>query len=391
MTTLGAIRFGGFDGRASTLRDSWQAPMQGMPLMRPRTPFYATAPAVSNDPLIYSDNLQETADRQIEMARRCGIDYFAFDYFPTCPGYTLGGQRTIQLPLMDGFQYYLSSANRSGVKFCLILVGPFMRLSDPETAPWSQPNWAIIQADIVAKVQHPDYMKVLDGRPLIYLNDTPAFMSGYSGSAAANNIASLRAAIIAATGKSPYIATCDGGDTTATNMLALGLDALSAYHVDDYTRPVAEYPYSALTSDAAAYWSGQLATGRNVIPLAQVGWDYRGYSNSEYSARYGALPFIPFGGTAHPYTTPSYYYTRCTPAQAAAHIQSALNFCASNPAATPADTVLIYAWDEISEGGWIVPTADDGGMNLQRIAQQLRKQREPAKTLRARGIPVTTR
>lgn len=390
MTTLGAIRYGGFDGRASTLRDSWHAPMMGMPAIRYRKPPYATAPGVSNDPLIYSDNLQNTADMQIEMARRCGIDYFAFDYYPTCPGYPLGGQRTIQLPLMDGFQYYLSSSNRSGVKFCLALIGPFMRLSDPETPPWSQSNWAIIQADIVAKVQHPDYMKVLGGRPLIFLNETPNFIAGYSGGAAFTNIASLKSAILAATGHTPYIATCDGSDTTDGNMTALGLHALSAYHVDA-TRAAGQYPYSTLTSDAAAYWAAQLATTRNVIPLAQAGWDYSGHNNSEYSARYGALPFVPFGGPAHGYNTPGHRFVRCTPEQLATHVQSALAFCAANPAATPADTVLIYAWDELSEGGWIVPTTDDGGMNLQNIARQLGKQREPVRTLRARGIPFTTR
>lgn len=390
MPTLGAIRFGGFDGRASTLRDTWQAPLMGMPAARYRKPPYATLPAVSNDPLIYSNDLQNTADMQIEMARRCGIDYFAFDYFPTSPGYTLGGQRTIQLPLMDGLNYYLTSSNRSGVKFCLTLIGPFMRLADPATPPWSQPDWAIIQADIVAKVQHPDYMKVLGARPLISLNDTPEFIAGYSGGAAATNITALKNAVIAATGQNPYIATCDGQDTSDTNMIALGLHALSAYHADA-ARANGLYPYSTLTADARAYWAAQRATGRNVIPLAQAGWDYSVYSNTEYSTRYGALPFTPFGGPAHAYNTPGARYTRCTPAQFATHVQEAFDFCATNPSATPANTVLIYAWDELSEGGWIVPTADDAGQNLQQMARQLGKQRDPRRSLRARGIPLTSR
>jgi hypothetical protein len=39
-----------------------------------------------------------------------------------------------------------------------------------------------------------------------------------------------------------------------------------------------------------------------------------------------------------------------------------------NPDLTPANAVIIYAWNENDEGGWLIPTLDpDGTPNLERI------------------------
>ena len=45
-----------------------------------------------------------------------------------------------------------------------------------------------------------------------------------------------------------------------------------------------------------------------------------------------------------------------TPAQLTKHLQEVLDWTAHNPDLTPANAVIIYAWNEHDEGGWLAPT-----------------------------------
>ena len=58
-----------------------------------------------------------------------------------------------------------------------------------------------------------------------------------------------------------------------------------------------------------------------------------------------------------------------TPAELANHLADALEWTSSHlTTATPARTVLIYAWNENDEGGWLVPTLNlDGSTNAERL------------------------
>ena len=52
----------------------------------------------------------------------------------------------------------------------------------------------------------------------------------------------------------------------------------------------------------------------------------------------------------------------------AEHLKEALDWTAAHRTATEANTVLIYAWNENDEGGWLVPTLDPhGGANTARV------------------------
>jgi len=71
-----------------------------------------------------------------------------------------------------------------------------------------------------------------------------------------------------------------------------------------------------------------------------------------------------------------------TPAELADHLADALEWTGRNrAAATPANTVLIYAWNEHDEGGWLCPTLNpDGSANNSRlaaIAARLKKGKKP--------------
>src|SRR5262245_55401845 len=50
------------------------------------------------------------------------------------------------------------------------------------------------------------------------------------------------------------------------------------------------------------------------------------------------------------------YYDTATPAAIARHAASALAWLGRHRAQAPAQTAVIYAWDEDDEGGWLIPT-----------------------------------
>ena len=52
---------------------------------------------------------------------------------------------------------------------------------------------------------------------------------------------------------------------------------------------------------------------------------------------------------------PGPYFTEATPADITNDVTAALNGPANQPTAK-ADTILMYAWNESDEGGWLVPT-----------------------------------
>jgi hypothetical protein len=45
----------------------------------------------------------------------------------------------------------------------------------------------------------------------------------------------------------------------------------------------------------------------------------------------------------------------------------------SHPAAVPANTALIYAWNEYDEGGWLAPTYPDDRSRLEAVRRVLRE------------------
>ena len=77
------------------------------------------------------------------------------------------------------------------------------------------------------------------------------------------------------------------------------------------------------------------------------------------------------GWDARPWGTPPTWYfnpTR-TPEAVGAHLQKAIDWIDENPTlATPERLVMLYAWNEFGEGGYIAPTmGDPDGLYLDAI------------------------
>ena len=72
------------------------------------------------------------------------------------------------------------------------------------------------------------------------------------------------------------------------------------------------------------------------------------------------------------------YYVSPTPTELAGHLGEAFDWIGARAAQCPAQTVIIYAWNEHDEGGWLCPTLGaDGKPDASRLQAigAMRKQR----------------
>jgi hypothetical protein len=240
---------------------------------------------------------------------------------------------------LNGLHLYLKSKHKSRIRFCLNLQGRW--ISSPV-------NWEAQVTWYVGYFKERSYQTVLGNRPLVYLFNAPDMIgTGKYTDCSAVRAAfdRLRAAASQAGVGNPYI-VIQGWEARGDQrfMKSVGADALGAYAMPRGSN--SGMAFTALAGEAHAFWEAGKATGANVVPIVTAGWDNR-----------------PRIENPPPWTVGSKEYSVTpTPAELANHLADALDWTRAHRAtATPADTVLVYAWNEHDEGGWICPTLKPDG------------------------------
>ncbi|MFI7066804.1 twin-arginine translocation signal domain-containing protein [Kribbella sp. NPDC050124] len=289
---------------------------------------FQTNPTLSTD--LYVDNVsvevtesvnvdatsQAIMDQEIQYASAAGVDYWAFDYYPS-------------QPMTQSRDLYLSSAYKNLVNWCAILDGNFGYGADFDA------NLAVL----VARMAESNYQKVLSGRPLVYI------IAG----ATADRVTAIRSKAAAAGLADPYVVVTGWTAQTAADLkTTVGADAVSRYAAVPSSTAV---PYSTLTVGESSLWSQYATAAGQVVPTVTTGWDPR--DRHDYPAPWGPQPDTTY------LQDDDYWAQQATPEQIAAHLADAINWTKTHLPNAAADTVLIYAWNENLEGGWICPTLDE--------------------------------
>jgi hypothetical protein len=141
----------------------------------------------------------------------------------------------------------------------------------------------------------------------------------------------------------PWVAICHGPPKAAKRYCdMLQGDALSQYAVGGNAKAGS---FSELAARAEKFWEDCAATGASVAPICMAGWDRRPrvtnpVSWEDFHLKQGAFEL---------------YYKSGTPEEIAAHIGRGVSWFKKHPAKNSAELVLIYAWNEFDEGGWLLP------------------------------------
>jgi hypothetical protein len=296
----------------------------GAAMFHYRMPFFGrpTGP----DSVRINGDSQAIIDREIGYAVAAGLDYWAFCTYAADD------------PLSNALKMYLSSQQRHDIGFCLI------------TGLMSQIEYFKAETERhIGLMREPGYVKVLGGRPLYYVMDSPDEQMEKEGGLGkiAEWVLYMRQKVQANGGGNPYFVLSEGNPERAKKLChALDLDAIGLYATA--VGPFGAAPYAELVRQTEAYWDKLAATGIPIVPNVMTGWDTR---PREKSPPPWNKP--PVG------RPPNHYYQEGQPDEIANHVKAAESWLAAHPKAGEANTALIYAWDECDEGfGALVPTYD---------------------------------
>ena len=312
--TVGAYYFDGWAGQSRNLAKDPELARLNPPthLTRLLLGKYAEREPVWG----WRDDTLEIVERQIDLAAENGIAFFSFCwYFNRDP-------KTIETnPLHTGLQLYLKAKNNHRLKFCL-LVANHQGFEIKTTADWKQATelW-------MPYLRHKQYVRV-DGRPLLIIfSPQGGDKAGFEYMQESARKAGLPGVAIAA---------CNAGDSK------MGYTHRTHYNIiPGYASGPEKHTYKELVAAHEKQWYG--TSQQPYIPEITAGWDKR-----------------PWEGRDGLNQSEGWYYPDRTPEQFTEFLESAIRWMDENPEQTTAERiVLVYAWNEFGEGGYIAPTKGD--------------------------------
>ena len=260
---------------------------------------------------------QAVMDREILFAADAGLDYWAFLVYPESSS------------MSTALKQYLVSPERKRINFCLILHNTLNARGE---------QWPRERARAVALLQESQYQTVLNGRPLVF-----AFTgAGFPFERFSEFLAAARGA-----GLNPYYVFMGWNPASDFRKVSdRGFNAVSAY-----ARGGTQGTFSELVDATERhYWLGAAKAKVPCVPLVTTGWDKRPRQDNPVSWEKG-----------HAYHEQRGFPAKATPAEIASHLSRAMAFVRSNPDICRANAIIIYAWNEHDEGGWLSPTLGADG------------------------------
>lgn len=392
---LGAIRF-----------DAWSAKSEVFEMNNleqvgyrfyERLPFYAM---MQNDGRWYlNSDTQAIADQEIDFATSRGISYFAFNY----SRFTTRDFRTGRLPAKVEnitnpylrFNYkssyaldlYLSSSKVSKPDFSLLIpldiVNDFLNKWPPRGVSRKQ-AWEIFLNDLRPYYARKELHKTPDGRPLLFLLGTEWLEIWDKDVALARQRLDELRHIVPNQSPPLFITMMSGYPTRLQEAVKiLGVDSTTTYA---HSAGIAEnstghsLPFSEISVSSDWYLktlSGdQSPTPVDTIPNVTFGWDYRpllGYST---------------------YRNPSgNWFLPATATDLRSELDRAVTFALEYPDRNWSKSILLYAWNELAEGGFLVPTLENGSRILDAVAryQGIDLSQSQVSSLQPRTRPIVSR
>lgn len=333
---VGAIRWDAWYGAGGVVKAVEYS--LGQPKYHFRLPWFSEL--LGNDKVRINGDSPGVMDLEISYASQAGLNYWGFLHY---------WRESADLGI--ALRRYLATANKKGVRYCMIEEGG--RLDRVGAKAWTE---------LVEHFRSPDYQKVLGGRPILFVYIKPSFLKR-------SDWDDLKRQTLAAGLEKPYLVLMGWNpEQDARDMTELGFDAVSAYARGgsyDMNQPSYEEQGRLLKKRLWDKWAELKVP---CVTLASAGWDTRPRNERppEWIKNLNFAPDpepVPFESQK-----PLVDSVTGTPAEVAAHIAEALQWTKAHRDVNPSNTLLIYAWNEHDEGGWLQPTlGKDGVPNTDRI------------------------
>jgi hypothetical protein len=269
----------------------------------------------------WRDDSPAIMEQQIDLAADHGLAFFAFCWYWHDNGQAINEKAIREDPKHTGLELFLRARNNHRLKFCL-LVANHQGFEISGTERWRR------AADFwMPYLKHPQHLTV-GGKPLLIVFHPPGGdRAGFACLQEAAREAGLPGVAVAACGGG----AAEMGYTHATHYaITLGYTAGSEVH-----------RYAELLQPHEEAWRG--SREQPYMPVVTAGWDKR-----------------PWEGPRGLKQQPGWYFPDRTPEQFADLLRRAATWMQQHPEQTTAERiVMIYAWNEFGEGGFIAPTRGD--------------------------------
>ncbi len=310
-----------------------------------RLPFFGKV--VADDQVSINGDSAEVMDREIAYALQAGLDYWAFVDYGDEGDLTIGRRR------------YQEAKDKKGIRYCFIEEGGRFDSWGTKCFP-----------RMVEQFKNADYLKVAGGRPLLFIfgRTTKLTKADFEELARQTQAAGLARPYIAFMGWNP--------EADAKVIAELGFDAWSAYAKGVGYKGTMQ-PFETVAREVSErYWAECRRLGLPTVTFASTGWDTRPRQEHPPTWIKGIEP-IP-DPTPAAQQQPQRDAVHASPEQLAAHVKAAVDWTQANPTLCPANAVILYAWNENDEGGWLIPTLGEGDARIRALAGVLRPTAGPA-------------
>ncbi|MCS3448119.1 hypothetical protein [Bradyrhizobium elkanii] len=291
-----------------------------------RVPFFAKeTTGKSRSEIAFPEITQQTIDKEIKQAVFAGIDYWAFVAYGSAD------------PMSRALKIFRESPIKNEISYCIFTEFPRWGSHD-KVSPLIDEH--------VKLMGDSNYLKVAGGRPLYFLGfihiaDVEKRWGGFENLRA--QIEQFRARVKAAGHGDPYLVLT--GDKKLLNEQGafLTADAVSSYAgVYGSVRG----SYADLTRGAERDWNELAKSRLPVIPTVMTGWDRRPRIERP----------VPWEAKQRPGVGMENFFIAPTGAELSDHLHRSIEWRAAQPGEMKSPAILIYAWNENDEGGWLVPT-----------------------------------
>lgn len=285
-----------------------------------RVPWFGTI-LPDNKVLARYTDLQ-TVEREIRYAKAAGIDYWATVWYGDHNSTTGSLHRNL----------WTKSLQRNSLQWCHVFDGNFRGA----VGDWTTPKQKKLVSDIVAIDFKSDaYVKTNTGRPVFYIHDAQENWN------VCVNMLYTECALQGV--PEPFVII--GTFQTNTDNINHIVDACRASGISSYVVAGKDnITYASNAEMERSRWSLWNSCNGVAIPTVTAGWDNRPryYCGCPW---YANIEDLRNSWIQYP-----------TPVELQKQVVDAIEFTQANSKATDFKSVLIYAWNEYDEGGFIAPT-----------------------------------
>lgn len=292
------------------------------------------------------DNNLTIMETQINYASNNGLSFFSFCWY-----YPEDSLKT--RPENNSLDLFLRAKNRSQMQFTLLVANHKGFVIGPN-------DWDDVSKIWIELFKRENYLSI-NGHPVLIFFSGEEMLKAFGGIEQTKQaLQSLKSKALTAHLKVPLVGVCatpgpENGWSDLINLKKAGFDFFTGYNYHEYgVGEDKKQEFDRLEIVHDQIWN--TFARKDILPYVPVvttGWDMRPWEKTN-------LP-------------QSYYYKNRTPEKIATFVRNAIIWTKDHPKQSLQDRlVMLYAWNELGEGGYITPTKSEGDKILKALKEVIK-------------------